>query len=283
MTASSVRIQPNDLAPPTDDFNLSFKGWEAPLYGAVGIDQMILSKADARIEAKGRIDMLRKGMGLDVAIAGEGITVDDMKRMWPYFVSPEARTWFTKNITSGTIETANMKFAFPVGTLGLNGESKPIPQNGVFIEMVADGVKVKPTDAMAPIEIQGKTRVQMHDADFTLSGDGGVVNTDKGRIEIANAAVEMSADTPGQQMVEISGDLNGGIPAIVAVANQFQPGITSSADLPLDVSSLNGDLNVRLVATMTLDDNGRAQDAGLHHQRPRPGFRQHRSRSRATR
>jgi hypothetical protein len=150
-----------------------------------------------------------------------------------------------------------MKFAFPVGTLGLNGENKPIPQNGVFIEIVADGVKVKPTDAMAPIEIQGKTRVQMHDADFTLSGDGGVINTDKGRIAIANAAVEMSADAPGgKQMVEISGDLNGGIPAIIAVANQVQPGITKSADLPFDISSLDGDLNVRLLATTSLDANG---------------------------
>ena len=96
----------------------------------------------------------------------------------------------------GTIESANMKFAFPVGTLDPKGGLSPIPQNGVFVELVAGGVKVKPTDTIAPIEIQGKTRIQMHDSEITLAADGGIVPTDKGNISVANAAVVLS---PGEQ------------------------------------------------------------------------------------
>ncbi len=258
MTASNVVIHPNDMAAPAEPFDtVSFKGWEAPLYGAIGVDQAVVTKPDgARIEAKGRIDMLRKGMGFDMAIAGKGVTADDMKRMWPYFLSPEGRDWFIKSVTAGTIESANMKFAFPVGTLGLNGEAQSIPQNGVFMEIVADGVKVQPFANTAPIEIQGKTRLQMHDADFTLSGDGGVIPTDKGNIQVANAAMEMSQDAGGHEMIEISGDLNGGIPAITSVINQIQPDMTKSANLPVDLGALTGDLNLRLVSTTMLDDKG---------------------------
>ncbi|MBI4920144.1 MAG: hypothetical protein HY834_00205 [Devosia nanyangense] len=257
VTASDVSIHPNDLGAPAVPFKtVSFKGWSAPLYGALGIDQAILSKPGVRLESKGRVDVLKKGMGFDMAVAGEGITADDLKRLWPYFVATDARDWFVKNVSAGTVESANMKFAFPVGTLGTADEDKPIPQNGVFIEMVAGGVKVKPVDGLEPIEIQGKTRLQMHDADLTLSADGGVIPTEKGPISVANAAFAMSSETPGEQIVEISGDASGGIPAVAAVLNQVQPDAVKSADLPFDLNALAGNLNVRLLSTIVLDKAG---------------------------
>ena len=259
MTAHDVKIGSTELGDPAVPFDtISFKGWEAPLYGAIGIDDAVVTKpGGTRIESKGRIDMLRKGLGIDMSITGEGIAAEDMKRLWPYFIARPARDWFVKSVTDGKIETVTMKYDFPVGTLGLNDESKPIPQNGVFVEMVADGVKVKPLATMAPIEIQGKTRMQMHDSEFTLSGDGGIIPTDKGNIQVANAALVMTpGENAGESIVEISGDLNAGIPAITSIANQVQPGLLKSANLPLDVSALTGDLNVRLVSTTTLDSKG---------------------------
>jgi len=257
MVSRDVMIRPDDLDEPAAGFDsVSFKGWSAPLYGAVGIDQAIMSKPGARIESRGRIDLLKKGMGLDMSIAGQGISADDLKRIWPYFIASDARDWFVKNVMAGRVESANMKYAFPAGTLGLNGEDKPIPQNGIFIEMVADGVQVKALDGMAPIDIEGKTRLQMHDAEFTVAGDGGVIPTDKGGIAVANAALVMTSETPGESIVEISGDLSGGIPAIAAIAKQLQPDAVDSAALPVDLDAVGGDLNVRLVLTSVLDGGG---------------------------
>src|SRR5262249_30222222 len=159
--------------------------------------------------SKGRVDMLRKGMGLDLAVVAQGVTADDVKRVWPNFVAPDARNWFGQNVVGGKIDDANMKFDFPVGTLPLKGEDKPIPQNGIFVEMTASGLKVKPAAALQPIELQGKAHLQVHDADVTISADGGMLPTDKGNISVANASLEMSpADDPDQQIVEISGDMS---------------------------------------------------------------------------
>ncbi|HZY50709.1 MAG TPA: hypothetical protein VFE64_13130 [Devosia sp.] len=257
MTMRDVRIQPADLADSEQPFDtISFKGWSAPLYGAVGIDQAIMSKPNgARIESKGRIDMLRKGMGFDMAIAGSNITADDIKRLWPYFLASDARDWFVKSVTAGTIESANMKFAFPAGTLGIKGDDKPIPQNGVFIEMVADGVKVKPFETLDPIEVQGKTRLQMHDSELTLAADGGQIPTDNGNISVANAALVMSpGNGPGENIVEVSGDMSSGIPALTSIIKRVQPDMLKSKDMPVDLEALSGTLNVRLVSTVTLDD-----------------------------
>ena len=260
MTSRDVSIHPNDLGAPAEPFDsISFKGWSAPLYGAVGIDQAILSKkSGGRIESKGRIDMLRKGMGVDMAIAAEGIDIDDLKHMWPYFAAPDARTWFIKDVIAGKMESANLKFSFPVGTINMSGGPGAMPQNGIFAEIIATGLKIKPSDKMAPIEITGKTRLQMHDAELTMAADGGQIPTDKGNVSVANAALVMNpADTPGQQMVEISGDLSSGIPALTSMLNQFQPDLLKSQKLPVDLTTVGGNLNVRVVSTMNVDTTGK--------------------------
>jgi len=120
--------------------------------------------------------------------------------------------------------------------------------------MVADGVKVKPFDTMAPIEIQGKTRLQMHDAEITLAADGGQIKTDQGNVSVANAAVVVSPGANvGEQLVEISGDLSSQIPALSAIMKQVQPDPLKGQKLPIDINTLDGSLNVRLVSTITLD------------------------------
>lgn len=257
MTASDIVVRGEDIGEPEAPFEMSFQGWSAPLYGAVGVDKAIMtSPGGMRIESRGRIDMLRRGIGFDMTIAGEGATADELKRIWPYFIASDARNWFVKNVVGGRVESANMKYSFPAGTLGLNGEDRPVPQNGIFIEMVAEGVQIKPTDQMDPITITGKTRLQMHDSDFTVAGDGGVIATERGNVSIANAALVMSPNTPEESIVEISGDISGGFPAIADVVDQIQPGMLESESMPVDVAALTGSINVRLLSTTLLDQNG---------------------------
>ncbi|MBN9304416.1 MAG: hypothetical protein BGO82_18750 [Devosia sp. 67-54] len=254
MSASDIKVQSPELGDTQPVENMSFKGWSAPLYGAVGIDQAILSGPDGtRIESKGRLDLLRKGLGFDMAVAAQNVDVSALKAMWPDFLGPDARAWFLKSVVGGKLESANMKFAFPVGTLDMNNLTR-IPQNGVFVEMVADGVKVKPFDSMAPIEIIGKTRLQMHDSEITLAADGGQIQTRQGNIEVANAAVVMTPGAnAGEQLVELSGDVSSKIPALSAILAQVQPDPLQGQKLPVDIDTLDGNLNVRLLSTLTLD------------------------------
>ena len=107
---------------------------------------------------------------------------------------------------------------------------------------------------MAPIEILGKTRLQMHDAEITLAADGGQIKTDQGNVSVANAAVVVSPGAnEGDQMVEISGDVSSKIPALSAIMKQVQPDPLKGQKLPIDINTLDGSLNVRLVSTITVD------------------------------
>jgi hypothetical protein len=252
-----VRIHSELGAPETPFSEMSFSGWSAPLYGAMGIDRFEAGKADgARLASTGRVDMLRRGMGFDMTIAGEGITADDLKRLWPYFISPDTRDWFVKNVVDGKIKSSTMKYSFPVGSLSMKGEDRPIPKNGMYIDIIGVGVKIIPTEGMAPIAIEGETRVEVRDNEITIAGDGGTVMTSGGPISVANAAMFMGSDRPDERIIEISGDISGEIAALVALAKEQQPELLKDDELPVDVNALAGNLSLALVSTIVLDKKG---------------------------
>lgn len=246
----------SELGAPEAPFSkMAFQGWSAPLYGAMGIDQFQAEKADgARLASTGRVDMLRRGMGFDMTIAGDGITADDLKRLWPYFISADARNWFVKNITSGKLKSSSMRYSFPVGTLPVPGEEpKPLPKNSINIDLVGEGVTIIPVEGMAPITIEGETRFQMRDSKLVVAADGATIATSGGDIAVANVGFTMASETPGEQILEISGDLSAGIPALVALAKEQQPDLLKSDDLPVDVTALGGNLSLSLVSTIVME------------------------------
>jgi len=261
MVGKNVVIHPNDMDAPAEPFTeMSFNGWSAPLYGAMGIDRTVLSRPGTRIETAGRIDMLRAGMGLNLDVAGEGVSADDLKRIWPYMMSGETRDWVVKSITGGTVTSAALQFNFPVGTFGKPGEEKPLPPNSLSIDMTATGVGVKPTDTMDPVEVTGNTVLKIRDTNITFSADGGQMNTANGPIQVTRAAMVIENDAPDHRVIEISGDINGGVPALVAMAKQQQPQAIANAALPVNLESLDGLLALSLVTTIQTGAAGTQPD-----------------------
>jgi hypothetical protein len=260
-TGREVSLHSELGAPEAPFETMSFTGWSAPLYGAMGIDQFEASKADgARLASTGRVDMLRRGMGFDMTIAGEGITADDLKRLWPYFLATESRDWFVKNVVDGRIKASTMRYSFPVGTLAMKGEEdKPLPENSMSIDITGLGVKIIPADGMAPIAIDGETRLEVRDNEVTIAGDGGTFMTESGPISVANAALVMSSENPGERLIEISGDVSAGIPALIALAREQQPELLDPEGMPLDLAALDGRLSLALVSTIVLDREGQTK------------------------
>jgi hypothetical protein len=261
--ARDVVIHPNDMAAPAEPFEtMDFSGWSAPLYGALGIDRFLARKGDATVETTGRIDMLRAGLGIQMTVAGQGVSADDLKRLWPYIMGGSSRDWFVANVTDGTVASSRMDFNFPVGSLGLAGEDKPVPRDSMRIDMIGTGVAIKPTAEMAPIAIAGETRLQVDDSNVTISAGGGVLATDAGQISVANPALVMDNSNPTESIIEISGDITAPIPALLDLVRAQQPEALANAQLPVDLASLTGAVDLGLVATISLADeaSGRPMD-----------------------
>lgn len=254
MTGRDVSIA-SDLGPPEQPFSqLSFNGWSAPLYGAVGIDQFSISKADGgQVAATGRVDMLKRGAGFEMTIAGDGVTADDVKRIWPAFVSTDVRTWFVKNITGGKLKASSMHYNFPAGSIDPTKKDQALPPGAITIDIVGDGVSFRPIETMQPVKIDGDLKLAVRDSKVTISADGATIPTAKGALALANVGFMIGSDTPGEALYEISGDLSGGIPAMVAFAEAQQPDAVKAAKLPVSLNDLDGDVTMSLVSTITVD------------------------------
>ena len=255
LAARDVYLQPYDLPATSAPFTeVTFSGWSAPLYGAVGIDRLVARKDGVVVETAGRFDMLRAGIGIRLDVAGAGASADDVKRLWPYFMGKESRDWFVANVTDGRVKDADLHFNFPVGTLALEGEDKPIPEDGMRIDMVGEGVAIKPTESMAPIVITGDTRLVIDDANIAIAGGGGVLDTDKGRIAVRNPALLMDNSDIANRIVEISGDLSAPIPAMLELVRQQQPQALEGLALPVDLGAITGSVDLGLLTTIVLED-----------------------------
>jgi hypothetical protein len=264
IAAKDVRLHPNDMAAPAEPFDaMDFSGWSAPLYGALGIDRLVARKADAVVEASGRLDMLRSGVGLDMTIAGEGVSADDLKRLWPYVTGEESRDWFVANITEGTVVDARMSFDFPVGTLALDGEDKPMPEGAMQIEIIGAGVAVRATPDMEPIHLAGETRFFVDEGGMTVAATGGKVPTASGDITVRNPALIMDYSQPEESIIEISGDLAAPIPALLALAEAQQPDALAGAQLPIDLAAITGSIDLGLVATIGLADGAAGESMDI--------------------
>jgi len=260
MTGHDVFISAENGLPKEPFSEVSFQGWSAPLYGAMGIDQFVAKKADgSQLASKGRVDMLRRGIGFDLTVAGDGISADDLKRVWPYFIAADTRQWFVKNVLAGNITKSSMRYDFPVGAIATTGEDKPIPKDAMSIDITGVGVQIKPTETMLPITIEGETKLIVRDNEVTISGDGGTVKTSGGSISVANAAMVISSENTDERLIEISGDVSGGIPALIGLVKDQQPAALEDSKLPIDVTALGGDLTLSMVATIVLDKAGKTK------------------------
>lgn len=254
VSARDVAIHDETGAPPEPFSAVSFQGWSAPLYGATGIDQFEAKKADgSQLVATGRIDMVRRGTGFDLRVGGDGLSADDIKRLWPAFLAKESRDWFVKNVVGGHITASTMRYSFPVGSLGAPGENKPMPKNAMSIDITGVGVKIKALETMDPIAIDGEMKLTMRDTDITMSADGATIPTPKGNIGIANAAFVIGANSDTESLFEISGQLSGGIPALLDWTRTNQPDALKQVALPVNLDVINGNLSLGLVATIITD------------------------------
>lgn len=256
MSARDIVLHPSDMEAPAEPFDhMEFSGWSAPLYGALGIDKMRVTKGEAWMQTTGRVDMLRAGIGFDIAVSGQGISADDLKRLWPYIMGRESRDWFVANITQGTVAESSMRFTFPVGSVAIGEEDdRPLPQDSMYVDIVGTNVAIKPTAQMAPIEIGGDMVLRLRDSDLSVSAAGGEIPTAAGPIRVSSPALVMEETASGRSVFEISGDIEAGIPAILALAREQQPQALAAAELPIDPAALSGNVDMGILATIKLAD-----------------------------
>ncbi len=260
MVAMSLKLKdlalaPNDMNAPESPFSVvDVMAWSAPLYGTIGIDRMVATKPGVEIRAKGRFDLVRRGIGVDLEVAGEGASADDLKRLWPYFIARGGREWFVDHIVRGRMTTGSLRFKLPVGVLDPTVGDQPLPPNTAFIDLVGSDVTLIPTEGFKPVALGGDAKLTLRDNRTSVTIASTRIVSDQGQFTFANGAVQIDAGDANQTVVEFSGDVNGQIPALIGFAESQSPGVVEGFGLPFDARRISGRVDGSAVLTLTFGD-----------------------------
>jgi len=146
------------------------------------LTQADISNGEVGIAGTGSIDYSGEPQ-LTLGLAGTPMSASALKRIWPSLIVPEVRDWVIQRIERGSVQ----RIEIGVNTLVKNLPRKgpPIPDDGLSVNIVANGVTVLPVDGLPAV----------HDADL------------KARITGRSATVTIAqgiADTPGGRKLNIS-------------------------------------------------------------------------------
>ena len=72
-----------------------------------------------------------------------------LKRMWPTLIVPEVREWVIDRVERGSLQRIEIGVNSPVHNLSRKGP--PIPDDGLAVNIVANGVTLRPVDGLPPV------------------------------------------------------------------------------------------------------------------------------------
>jgi hypothetical protein len=119
----------------------------------VVLAQADISNGEVGVAGTGSIDYSGEPL-LKLGFAGTPMSASALKRIWPALIVPEVREWVIERIEGGTLQ----RIEIGVNTLVKNLPRKgpPIPDDGLSVNIVGNGVTVRPVDGLPPV----------HDADL---------------------------------------------------------------------------------------------------------------------
>ena len=146
------------------------------------ITQADFSNGEIGVAGTGGIDYSGEAR-LTLGFAGTPMPAYALKRIWPILIVPEVREWVVDRIERGSLQ----RLEIGVNTLVKNLPRKgpPIPDDGLSVNVIANGVTVRPVDGLPAV----------HDADLKAHVTGRTAT-----VTIAQGV----ADTPGGRKLNFS-------------------------------------------------------------------------------
>ena len=148
---------------------------------------------------------------ITLGFAGTPMSVAALKRIWPSLVVADIRQWVVDRVERGAVQRIEVGVNSPVRNLSRKGP--PIPDDGLNVTIVANGVTLRPVDGLPSI----------HDADLkahitgrsaNVSVGQGAADTPMGRkLNVSDAVFEVPDTFPKPVQAKVRFRIDGPVPA----------------------------------------------------------------------
>ena len=228
------------LEPPNDnvaDWQLGFSGGTIVLAGidsepplifnriAIGVRfdtdkrrvllaQADISNGDIGIAGTGSIDYSAEPR-LTLGFAGTPMSASALKRMWPTLVVPEVREWVIDRVERGSLQRIEVGVNSPVRNLSRRGP--PIPDDGLAVTIVANGVTLHPVDEL-PLVRDADLKAHVTGRTATVTIGQGTADTPAGRkLNISDFVFEVPDMAPKPAPARVKFRIDGPVPAAAEI------------------------------------------------------------------
>jgi hypothetical protein len=178
------------------------------------LTQADFSNGDIGVAGTGSVDYAAEPR-LTLGFAGTPMTASALKRLWPTLIVPEVREWVIDRIERGTVQRIEVGVNSPVRNLSRKGP--PIPDDGLNVNIVANGVTVRPVDDLPSVrDADLKAHVTGRTATVTIGQ--GVADTPSGRkLSVSDFVFEVPDMAPKPSPARARFRIDGPVPAAAEI------------------------------------------------------------------
>jgi hypothetical protein len=181
---------------------------------------------------------------LTLGFAGTPMPASALKRVWPALVVPEVRQWVTERIERGSVQRFDVAVNSPTRNLPRRGP--PIPDDGLEVNIVANGVSVHPVDGLPSVR-DADMKVHITGRTATVTIGQGVADTPAGRkLTLSDFVFEVPDMAPKPPPARFKVRIDGPVPAAAEILASDR--LSDLSTTPIDPNTSKGNFS----ATVTM-------------------------------
>jgi hypothetical protein len=180
----------------------------------VTLTQADFSNGEISVTGTGGIDYSGEPRMM-LVFAGSPMPVSALKRIWPALVVADVRQWVVDRVERGAIQRIEVGVNSPVKNLSRKGP--PIPDDGLNVNIVANGVTLRPVDGLPAIrDADLKAHITGRTANVAIGQ--GAADTPAGRkLNVSDAVFEVPDMAPKPMQAKVKFRIDGPVPAAAEI------------------------------------------------------------------
>jgi hypothetical protein len=178
------------------------------------LTQADISNGEIGLAGSGSIDYAGEPR-LTLGLAGTPMSASALKRMWPILVVPEVREWVIERVERGSLQRLEIAVNSPVRNLSRRGP--PIPDDGLNVTIVANGVALRPVDDL-PLIRDADLRAQVTGRTATVTiGQAGIDTPGGRKLALSDIVFEVPDMVPKPSPAKVRFKIDGPVPAVAEI------------------------------------------------------------------